>query len=292
MPMSDKLKNLIVRTLSGIGLLALLLGATLFSYGSFVVLVLLILIGGMWEFYGLARATGAQPQRFWGILAALLLFLIGVNVGAVAMVTREVYEIPAIPVFVVALFLLLLFPALSLAFALGKGDSLKNVGATLLGVAYVALPLALLVCLPAFMSPNGSWNPWLVLAYIFLIWGNDVFAYLAGIAFGRHKMCPSISPKKSWEGFVGGILGAVAVGYVASLLLDASPLLWCCMALLAAVTGVLGDLVESQLKRKAGVKDSGNLIPGHGGVLDRFDALLLATPFVFLFWVAYNLFVL
>ena len=103
------------------------------------------------------------------------------------------------------------------------------------------------------------------------------------MSVGRHRMFERLSPKKSWEGFFGGLAGAVAMGYVAARVLDADVWAWLGLALVAAATGVLGDLVESMFKRAAGVKDSGNLIPGHGGVLDRFDALLLSAPFVFVY---------
>ena len=121
------------------------------------------------------------------------------------------------------------------------------------------------------------------IAYVFIIWANDVFAYLVGMTLGRHRLCERLSPKKSWEGFFGGLLGAVAMGLLAARLLGADYLAWAGLALVAAVMGVLGDLAESMFKRAAGVKDSGTLIPGHGGVLDRFDAMLLSAPFVFVY---------
>ena len=123
----------------------------------------------------------------------------------------------------------------------------------------------------------------LVLFYVFIIWANDVFAYLVGMSIGKHRLCERLSPKKSWEGFFGGIIGAVAMGLVAAYVQDGNYWVWAGLALVAAVTGVLGDLVESMFKRAAGVKDSGTLIPGHGGVLDRFDAMLLSAPFVFVY---------
>ncbi len=270
------MKNLIVRTLSGAVMLAVLLGATLWSPWSFTALMALVLAGGLWEFYALSRRCGAEPQRMLGFSIALAVFLAGI-----AAVTPEMGEAGRWVVMAKIFsqyFLLLALPLLLIVELFRfRERPILNIGATLLGVVYVALPLAMILYIP---RAFGGWNPWMVLFFIFTIWANDVFAYLVGMAIGRHRLCERISPKKSWEGFFGGVAGAVAMGYAASVVLDHPATLWCGLAFVASITGVLGDLVESMFKRRADVKDSGNLIPGHGGVLDRFDALLLATPFV------------
>ena len=130
---------------------------------------------------------------------------------------------------------------------------------------------------------GNKWQPWYFLFYLFIVWANDVFAYLVGVTMGKHRLCERISPKKSWEGFFGGILGAIGVGALGAYFLDGRYEIWISLAAIIAITGVLGDLVESMFKREAGVKDSGNIMPGHGGVLDRFDALLVSAPFAFIF---------
>ena len=163
---------------------------------------------------------------------------------------------------------------------------IANIASSIMGALYVALPMSLLLVIPMLLG-NGEWNPWIVLFYIFIIWANDVFAYLFGITLGRHRLFERISPKKSWEGFFGGLAGAVAMGYVAATILDASTTAWMGLALVAALSGVFGDLVESLMKRSVDVKDSGNIIPGHGGWLDRFDALILSAPFVFVYACVY-----
>ncbi|MBO7331754.1 MAG: phosphatidate cytidylyltransferase, partial [Alistipes sp.] len=109
------------------------------------------------------------------------------------------------------------------------------------------------------------------------------------ITLGKHRLFERISPKKSWEGFFGGLLGAMAMGFVAAKVLDANVALWIGLALIAAITGVFGDLVESLLKRSVDVKDSGSFIPGHGGWLDRFDALIFSVPFAFIYLVIVEL---
>ena len=118
-----------------------------------------------------------------------------------------------------------------------------------------------------------------MLAFISIIWVNDVFAYLVGVTIGKHRLCERISPKKSWEGFFGGLVGAVGVSVLFGHLFGGNLLVWGGLGLVMTLSGVAGDLVESLMKREADVKDSGKMMPGHGGFLDRFDALLLAVPF-------------
>ena len=273
--MSDKLKNFIIRTLSGIVMVATLIGATLFSKFTFVLLLLAITLGGEWEFYRLAKKAGTSPQRFVGMLAGTMMIV------AAAAALHEILAITAVAM--VAFMILIPMP---LIFELYRKSAtpMANVGITYAGVIYVALPMALLTFFPMMLG-NGEWKPWSVILYIFIIWANDVFAYLFGITLGKHRLFERISPKKSWEGFFGGLLGAMAMGFVAAKVLDANVALWIGLALIAAITGVFGDLVESMLKRSVDVKDSGSFIPGHGGWLDRFDALIFSVPFAFIYLV-------
>ena len=273
--MSDKLKNFIIRTLSGIVMVATLIGATLFSKLTFVLLLLAITLGGEWEFYRLAKKAGTSPQRFVGLLAGTMMIV------AAAAALHEILAITAVAM--VAFMILIPMP---LIFELYRKSAtpMANVGITYAGVIYVALPMALLTFFPMMLG-NGEWKPWSVILYIFIIWANDVFAYLFGITLGKHRLFERISPKKSWEGFFGGLLGAMAMGFVAAKVLDANVALWIGLALIAAITGVFGDLVESLLKRSVDVKDSGSFIPGHGGWLDRFDALIFSVPFAFIYLV-------
>lgn len=276
--MSDKMKNLAVRTLSGIAMLCLLLAGVLWSPWSFGALVLLVLVSGQIEFYRLAALRGASPQRVVGIAMSLGFWLWCFSGFAdIAGFDTPLFATVGTCGLLCALLLLPLCFVCELF--RGGDDPMVNIGVTLGGVFYLTLPLAMLPYL-SLHAADGAWNPWAILFFIFIIWANDVFAYLVGITCGRHRLCERISPKKSWEGFFGGVAGAVVMGAAAARIFDWSVGVWCGLAVVAAVTGVLGDLVESMFKRSVGVKDSGNAIPGHGGVLDRFDALLLATPFV------------
>lgn len=277
--MSEKMKNLTVRTLSGAVLAVVMLGAITWSQWSFGLLLAALTVGGMLEFYTLAARRGHAPQRLVGLMGGLVLLAI-----IFAFVSDDIrIAATGSSLFAVGMaFLLLLFPTMFVCELYRKRENpAANIGLTLAGIFYVALPLSLMCSFP--IITGDAWNPWVMIAYVFIIWANDVFAYLVGMSVGRHKLFERLSPKKSWEGFFGGLVGAVGVGLVAAHLMDGSLWAWGGLALVAAVTGVLGDLAESMFKRAAEVKDSGALIPGHGGVLDRFDAMLLSAPFVFVY---------
>ena len=282
--MNDKLKNFIVRTLSGAVMLAVVLGAILASEWSFIALMAVITLGGIWEFYNFAQKAGYQPMKLLGLFGGMMIFAIAISLFVLFATKDSTNDsLFAIIFGMTIITLLLLVPLMFICELYRKSPTpIANIGSTLMGMLYVALPLSLLILIPALLG-NGVWNPWIVIFYIFIIWANDVFAYLFGITLGRHRLFERISPKKSWEGFFGGLLGAMAMGYVASLVLEADAMTWIGLALVAAIAGVFGDLVESLFKRSVNLKDSGNFIPGHGGWLDRFDALIFSAPFAFVY---------
>ena len=281
--MSVNMKNLVTRTLSGAVLAAAFFGAIYCSKWSFGALLLAIVVGCQYEFYRMCRASGSEPQRFAGVVMGVVLavsaFVVFMQFGTDAPVEMSVGRV----VYLLGLYMLLLVPTVFVCEMVRKcPNPIANVAATFMGVVYVALPISLLFFVPLLLG-GGEWNPWIMLGYVVVVWSNDVFAYLVGCSIGSHRMCERISPKKSWEGFVGGVIGAVAVGVGVARLLDADLWLWGGLAAVVAVTGVAGDFVESMFKRSVDMKDSGKMLPGHGGWLDRFDALLISTPFVFVY---------
>lgn len=146
---------------------------------------------------------------------------------------------------------------------------------------YVIFSMCFLVLLPFY---ENSFHPYLMISILSLIWVNDSFAFLIGKNFGKHKLFPSVSPKKTIEGFIGGLVfSLLAALLISKFNLDFSMLNWLIISVLVSALGTTGDLVESKFKRQAGIKDSGNIMPGHGGILDRLDSLLFAAPFVYLF---------
>ena len=157
-------------------------------------------------------------------------------------------------------------------------------------IIYVFLSFSFALGIPYFDYSKEHPFGWEVFMLFVLIWSSDSFAYFSGRMFGKHKMAPKISPKKTWEGFAGGVICTLVLGFFIEKYMPEMRGNWILVGLLVSVAAPIGDLVESQLKRTFGVKDSGNIIPGHGGVLDRLDSFIICAPVVYLYFVLEKLF--
>lgn len=274
---NKKLKDLMVRTVSALLYGAVLLLALFWSKWSVGAMFALIMVVSIVEFYALCRKSGAEPMSSIGIASSLAIF-------GIAFTIFQQWGIPATNttariVLGLLLYVILMIPSAFVCELWRKSPTpIANIATTFMGVIYIALPMSLLFFVPQLLV--GAWSAKVLLAYLFIIWSNDVFAYLIGVTIGKHRLCERISPKKSIEGFVGGVVGAVGVALVAGYLLQGNLYIWGGLGVVVALTGVAGDLVESLMKREADVKDSGKIMPGHGGMLDRFDALFISVPFV------------
>lgn len=278
--MNAKLKNFIVRTLSGAVLVASVLGSLLFFPTAFVILFALFVGVGLYEFH---RATNQSFQ---------LTVPVGVSVLSGIVLFVSFYQ-KASGLIDCAIFPIYALLVLCVCFAelFRKQESaFHNLAYFALGQLYVALPMSLLNLLLFF--DGGQWQPIWVLVILLTIWVNDSFAYIFGILLGKHRLLERISPKKSWEGFWGGLvmslLFGVACYFYLPLLFPSflSPLTlwqWVLLVGLIVVSATLGDLLESLMKRTMGIKDYGNIMPGHGGVLDRFDSLLTSAVVIWVF---------
>ncbi|MDR2814254.1 MAG: phosphatidate cytidylyltransferase [Prevotellaceae bacterium] len=263
-----KLRNLFIRLLSGAIYAALMLGSLYLCPQAFASVMAFAVVVSMHEFYGIAAKTGVSPQRTAGLLCGVTVFVAcyAGSFGLTDNYDRFFLYLP-VPVAVFVFFAELFRK---------KNTPVANIACTLLGVIYVALPLSL----ANFVYNAGGANA--MCSFFILLWANDSFAYLFGVAFGRHKLFPSISPKKSWEGYIGGILSVMAAAWALHHLFgDVALVHMVAFGAIISVTAVLADLVESMFKRSVGVKDSGAIMPGHGGLLDRLDAALLSLPLVF-----------
>ena len=240
----------------------------------FVLAVGVLSIIALYEFYRGVRKTGAEPQEWVGFASALFFLLAAIN-----QFHAEVFSIPG----VLTIFVLV---TLVVELARRKRAPIKNLGATYLGVVYVGWMFSYLVAIRSingefFMRgvewtiPNGAW---MVLYVVFCVWAADTGAYLVGRKWGKRKLAPSLSPGKSWEGWIAGFICTIGM----SLLMGNAMYVPVFHAVLIGVglsiTGLIGDLAESAIKRDIGIKDFGTIMPGHGGILDRFDSLLFAAP--------------
>lgn len=249
-----------------IGAIAVIGGIYLGMWGYFIVF-LVISFFTLWEFYKLAILDDMAPLKVWGSIIGAGLFSLSFFVEAGLVSVK---------------YLLLIFPLLTSVFLIKlykKDDKpFTQVAYTFLGIIYVSIPFSLLNVI-AFNS--GGYRFHVILGILFILWASDTGAYFTGILFGKKKLFLRVSPKKTWEGSIGGALLALIFAYGFSVYFnDLTLIQWLVAAVLIVIAGVYGDLVESLFKRSIEIKDSGTSIPGHGGFLDRFDGLLLASPFV------------
>lgn len=257
----------------GVGLIVFGIFLTSIFFGreiGFVCIFGFALVMGLQEFYNLVDMGGFKPQRLTGYLLGISLFL------GNAMMTFYDYPVRFLLIPLLCLFLI---PPIELYRK--REHPFTNIAHGFLGIIYVAVPITLLINI-VHPSDEIGYDPFFFAAFIQLILASDSGAYLAGNAFGKHKLFERISPKKSWEGAIGGLLMSLAFAIGFSFFLDFLNIWqWIGLCIVTVVAGIYGDLVESLLKRNVGAKDSGTLLPGHGGVLDRLDSIILATPFAF-----------
>jgi phosphatidate cytidylyltransferase len=256
------------RAITGLLLVSVLISAILIHHISFFVLFFIINILALREFYQLSTVNHTKPQKYYGTVVGSLLFVSGYfwNIFQWGAYTSLLIIPFATFIFIFELYRVSKRP-------------LYNIATTILGIIYITVPLSLLNHIAFF---NSNYNGKIIVGIFILIWLSDTGAYLFGVSLGRNKLFERISPKKTWEGFFGGFLvaliGSFLLGHYLGLF---SSYEWAILAGIIVIFGTLGDLVESMIKRSLNIKDSGNLLPGHGGILDRFDSLLFAIPVIF-----------
>ncbi len=266
------MSNFLLRTISGILFVISIIGALIIGKYSFLIVYGAILVLSMFEFYNLSLKARIKPQIFLGILIGLSIFIAS-YLFATGMI-EGILLTGFIPI-VMTVFIFELYR--------NHRRPFHNIAFTYLGILYIAVPLSLFNFIVfGSTSVNITYSYEILLGYFFLIWANDTGAYLFGVSIGKHRMFPRISPKKSWEGFFGGIIFTTIIAWAISLYFHNITFAhWLMIGLISAIAGVFGDLVESMYKRSLEVKDSGKFLPGHGGILDRFDSIFLSAPIVF-----------
>lgn len=266
------MKNLIQRTLTGILFVAVIVAAICIHPLLFAGVFGLVVAAIIHEFYSMSKYEGAAWQRWLGIGGGAYLFVASA-LYAGRYIGHEIY----LP------YLLIVLVLLVSGLYVRKGNPVTQCGLMLFGQVYCAGLLSLLCFIPYIAS--SVYNPMPVLMIFIFIWLNDTGAYLIGSSFGKHRLFQRISPLKSWEGFWGGLGVVVIASLVFSrFYTEIAWYYWLVFAVVTVVSATFGDLLESLLKRTYGVKDSGHLLPGHGGVFDRFDSVILASPAVYVFF--------
>lgn len=267
--------------MTGVFIVVFVMGGLWLHPISFFITGLILLAGTQYEYYMIIRNTGARPQMVTGIITGMTAYTVSTLIAAGLIPDN---------------WFMILFPVISVIMVIElyrkqerPFDSLAH---TFFSVLYTALPFSLFpfsafshTGLNSIMGhDNIVFSPVIIIGFFILLWANDTGAYLIGVAFGKHRLMERISPKKSWEGFFGGlVIAALAAWLFSGWLGVVDKKGWIIISVIVSVAGTYGDLIESMLKRSLGVKDSGTIMPGHGGFLDRFDSVVISFPLVYLY---------
>ena len=273
--------NFLTRVLTAVVFSVLLIGGTLFHPVSFFILFFTVVILGLLEFYKLVKVANIEPQYITGILLGAVIFT-GNFIFAKSLL--DVNSLIGLKIFLVIIPVLIAIMIVELYRK--KENPFSNIAFTIFGASYVSVPFGIFswfVFNPRFPEP---YYPMILLGFFLLIWANDSGAYVVGSLIGKNKLFKRVSPKKTWEGFLGGGFFSLMAAWLISVFVTEISLIdWLVIASITFVFGTFGDLIESLLKRMVKVKDSGHILPGHGGILDRFDSMIIAAPMVFIYLV-------
>lgn len=271
------MNNLVVRALSGALFVGIVIGSFIWGMLPTACLLGIFMIIGLVEFYRLfPKAVSGNGHKFIGIIFGALIYILVIgNQFDWWTLNTLFYLIP-----------ILFLPFIGMLFT-SQEQPIKGLAIQFLSWIYVVLPFILMVQVYALSGQGREWT--YIIGLFLIVWSNDTFAYLTGRAFGRTKLYEKVSPKKTWEGTIGGVVIAIVAALVYAYFLEENFLFWGIAGAIVAPMAVVGDLIESKIKRTVGVKDTGAIMPGHGGVLDRFDAVIFATPFFYI-WLSISLY--
>jgi phosphatidate cytidylyltransferase len=263
-----KYNNLTQRIITGVLGSAGIITAVCLGPWTYFVIFLIICFFTLLEFFRLASVDSLVPQKTLGMVTGTSIFVLTFLIEMGLLQDKYYF---------------LIFPLIALTFIIklykkSEKKPFLNIAFTFLGFLYISLPVSLLNFA---VFDNGVYHFEIILGTLLILWATDTGAYFAGTFLGKHKLFERISPKKTWEGFAGGAVLALVFAYGMSIYFDRLTVVqWLIVGVIIIVCGTLGDLVESLLKRSMAIKDSGTVLPGHGGFLDRFDGLLIASPFL------------
>jgi phosphatidate cytidylyltransferase len=272
------LKNFTTRTITGLTYVLIISACIILHPFAFASIFAVITVIALTEFYNIAHLDNAQSWKYPGILAGLILFISNFLYASGYIQSKHIIGLT-----------LMVFLLFFISLASRKGNILSDAGITFLGLIYIPLPMSMLayLCYPG--KDSSEYKFGLLLGYLVLIWLFDTGAYIVGSLIGKHKLMEKISPGKTWEGLIGGLIISIGIAIILSMLTHIITRTdWLIISIITAISGTLGDLVESGIKRNALIKDSGKILPGHGGILDRIDSILLSIPFVTLYLLIRN----
>jgi phosphatidate cytidylyltransferase len=272
------LSNFIKRLITAVVCIILIIASLILGKYTYSLILFTINLLALFEFFNIISYKNIYPGRYLGITFGSVLFILSFIISS-KIVSSQFY-LTLIPL-AILVFILELFR--------GKPDPFINIALTFLGVIYISVPLSIINYLVFPANNLFEYTYSVVLGYLILIWTNDTSAYIFGITIGKHKLFKRISPKKTWEGFIGGMIITIVVAWLIPGLfstLNRTDLL--VFGSIISTIGVAGDLSESMLKRSMNIKDTGNILPGHGGILDRIDSILLTSPMVFLYMLLFK----
>ena len=287
------------RAISGAVYIVLLLVSILYSTETFFILFGIFLIIAIYEFCNLVQVHKVFPIIFGTTLYTVVTLVSHYNKSTAAAINKQFNTDIELSINIQQLNIVLLVIAIVVSIKCILFlfyDNIQKISTSskyLYLIGYIILPFIFITKISFGVK---DYNPKIIIGLFILIWTNDTFAYIVGKSIGRNKLFERISPKKTIEGFVGGILFAILAGYLISkFYIKASPehsersiIIWTSIAVIVGIAGTIGDLIESKFKRIAGVKDSGNIMPGHGGILDRLDSVIFVAPIIFLFYQILN----
>lgn len=271
------MSNILIRALTGAVFISLIIFGLAWNVTTALGVMGMFAVMGIWEFYSILQTPKSGPDRILGTIIGGLLFILMSIIWL---------QIPfQVNVLLFGLVFTLPFAVFIRELFAKKEQPLQNVALTIFGWLYVIVPLFILATMRG--NKDSSYDAIYPIGMLLIVWTNDTFAYLSGRFFGKTPLFPRISPNKTWEGTVGGIVFSVIAGVVLWYFSGIDLLFWIISAMIIAPAAIFGDLFESLIKRSIGIKDSGKILPGHGGILDRFDATLFAAPLFFIFHVIY-----
>jgi phosphatidate cytidylyltransferase len=283
------------RTISGAVYIALLLTSILFSTESFIILFGIFLIITIYEFCNIVNLNKVFSILFGTLVYSTVILISHYNKQTTQFINDTFQiainletNIKQLDLILLAITIVVSIKCIIFLFY----DSVQKISTSsryLYLLGYVTLPIIFIVKIS---FGTNDYNPKIILGLFILIWTNDTFAYLVGKSIGKHKLFERVSPKKTIEGFLGGAVFAAFAGFLISKLYiqpkpefsSMSIIIWTTIAVIVSIFGTIGDLIESKFKRIAGVKDSGSIMPGHGGILDRLDSVIFVAPIIFLFY--------